>query len=136
MMHLMAARAAHCILIFLILTLGACTDKKSFENFDAASWKEDKNGCKGTRKQLADNFEQIRRDLLGMSQEEVLELLGRPDFQLLMERTQKAYVYFIEPGVQCQGQNQKETSKARTVSFRFSAVNRATEIVYGEGKIF
>jgi tetrahydromethanopterin S-methyltransferase subunit H len=81
---------------------------------------------------LADDFEKVRREFLGMTQEEVLDMLGRPDMQLLLERTQKAYIYYIEPGTQCQGQ--KDISKARTVSFRFNAVNRATEVLYGEGK--
>jgi hypothetical protein len=120
--------------LLLLLLMAACTENKTFTNFDAATWKQDKLGCKGDRRRLAADFEQIRRELLGLTQEEVLSLLGRPDFQLLLERTQKAYVYFVEPGPHCQGE--RETSRARTVSFRFNAVNRATEIVYGEGKPF
>ncbi len=127
-------RLRHYFCIILIPLIAACTENKTFKNFDSAIWRQDKLGCKSDRKRLAAEFEQIRRELLGMTQEEVLSLLGRPDLQLLMERTQKAYVYFVEPGVQCQGQVQ--TSKARTVSFRFSAVNRATEVVYSEGKPF
>lgn len=134
MIQLFTCRIGHYLLIFLMLLTAACTENKTFENFNSAAWKKDKLACKGERKRIAGDFEQIRRELLGMTQEEVLSLLGRPDFQLLMERTQKAYVYFVEPGVQCQGE--KETSKARTVSFRFNAVNRATEIVYSEGKPF
>jgi hypothetical protein len=114
--------------------LTACADKKTFSNFNSAAWKQDKLGCQEERKKMAADFEQIRRDLLGMSQEEVIDLLGRPDFQLLRERSQKAFVYFIEPGVQCQGDS--ETSTARTVAFRFSALNKATEIVYSQGKPF
>ena len=133
MIHQFAGRMRHFFYILLVCLI-ACTESKTFENFDAATWKQDKLGCQGERKRLAGDFEKIRRELLGLTQEEVLRLLGRPDFQLLLERTQKAYVYFVEPGVQCEGD--RENSKARTVSFRFNAVNRATEVVYGEGKIF
>jgi hypothetical protein len=133
MIQLFTARLGHYLFIFFMVILGACSEKKTFSTFDADSWKGDKLACKGTRRQIAGDFEKIRRELLGMSQEEVIDLLGRPDYQLLLERTQKAFVYYIEPGAQCQSQD-KTASKARIVSFRFNAMNRATEVLYGEGK--
>jgi outer membrane protein assembly factor BamE (lipoprotein component of BamABCDE complex) len=78
------------------------------------------------------DFEGIRRKLLGLAQDDVIDVLGRPDFQLLYKRNQKYYIYFIEPGIQCQGE--KENSKARTVSIRFNAVGLASEIIFSQGK--
>ncbi len=120
----------HAVAVSMLL-LG-CTENKTFKSFDNTSWKSDKLACKGERKALADDFEQIRRELLGQSQESIIELLGRPDFQLLYERSQKVYVYFIEPGTQCTGD--KEAAKSRTIYFRFNALNRATEVMYSQGK--
>ena len=134
MISLFITRLGPYFIICMLALQTACRESTTFKNFDSATWKKDKLACKGDRKELSGEFEQIRRELLGMTQEEILDLLGRPDFQLLQERTQKAYVYFIEPGTQCQGD--KETSKSRTVYIRFSAMNRATEILYSEGKPF
>lgn len=68
----------------------------------------------------------------GLTQEEVLEVLGKPDFQRLYQRNQKFYVYFTEPGPQCEGN--ADASRARTVVLRFSAIELVTEVYYDSGK--
>jgi hypothetical protein len=112
--------------------LCACSDSKTFVNFDHQLWQQDKMACQGIRPKLAADFENIRRELLGYTQEDIIDLLGKPDLQLLSERTQKFYVYFMEKGSQCEGNS--ENSKARTVSVRFNAMGLASEIVYAQGK--
>lgn len=127
--------------VFLILIsyaywclLSGCSTSsgKQFTGFDSQSWKQDKQGCTGKRKALSGSFERIRPDLKGLSQAEVLQLLGRPDFQQLYKRNQKFYIYFLEPGIQCEGN--LEQSRARTVIFRFNAVELLTEVYYNTGK--
>jgi len=100
--------------------------------FHADVWKKDKLGCQGQREKLSAEFDSIRRNLRGMSQDEILKVLGRPDFQNLQTRNQKLYIYFVENGEQCQ--NVQANSKARTVVIRFNAVGYATEITYQQGK--
>ena len=119
-------------LVLGLALLCACNDSKTFVNFDQQRWQQDKMACQGVRVKLATDFENIRRELLGYSQQDILEVLGKPDLQLLSERTQKFYVYFIEKGAQCEGDS--ENSKARTVSIRFNALGLASEIVYAQGK--
>ncbi len=128
--------------VFLILLisctygclLSGCSTSsgKQFAGFDSQSWKQDKGGCTGKRKALSESFERIRPDLKGLSQAEVLQLLGRPDFQQLYKRNQKFYIYFLESGIQCGGN--LEQSRARTVIFRFNAIELLTEVYYHTGK--
>ena len=100
--------------------------------FHADVWKKDKLGCQGQREKLATEFDSIRRNLRGMSQDQLLKVLGNPDFQKLQTRNQKLYIYFVEKGEQCQ--NAQANSKARTVAIRFNAIGYATEITYQQGK--
>ncbi|QHT71547.1 hypothetical protein GXP67_35235 [Rhodocytophaga rosea] len=119
------------LLLGLVL-LCACSDSKTFVNFDHQLWQQDKMACQGIRSKLAVDFENIRRELLGYSQQDIIDVLGKPDIQLLSERTQKFYVYFIETGSQCKGDT--GNSKAKTVSVRFNAMGLASEIIYAQGK--
>jgi outer membrane protein assembly factor BamE (lipoprotein component of BamABCDE complex) len=120
------------IVLVVCLLFYSCSQNEKFDSFDSATWKQDKSACKDSRKALMNDFEGIRRELLGLAQDDVIDVLGRPDFQLLYKRNQKYYIYFIEPGIQCQGE--KENSKARTVSIRFNAVGLASEIIFSQGK--
>jgi hypothetical protein len=101
-------------------------------SFQADLWKKDKLGCQGQREKLSAEFDSIRRNLLSMSQDEIRDVLGSPDFQMLQTRNQKYYIYFIEKGEQCQ--NSQADSKAKTIAIRFSATGYATEINYQQGK--
>jgi hypothetical protein len=101
-------------------------------SFQADSWKKDKLGCQGQREKLSAKFDSIRRNLLGMSQDQIRDVLGSPDFQMLQTRNQKSYIYFIEEGEQCR--NSQADSKAKTVAIRFSATGYVTEITYQQGK--
>lgn len=116
------------IWVFLI----SCQEEKKFPNFQAEAWRQDKLGCLGTRQMLAQDFDSIRRDLNGLSQNQLLDILGRPDFQVLYKRNQKFYIYYLEPGNQCQGK--PESSQARTVAIRLSALEKVTEVTYQNGK--
>jgi hypothetical protein len=126
--------------LFIICWIGiltACDSSKNSDwasppHFEAESWKKDKMGCTGLRQQIAEQFDAIRNNLKGLSQDEVRKVLGNPDFQNLQSRHQKMYIYFIEPGAQCF--NIQAESTARTVAVRFNAMGYATEVTYQQGK--
>jgi len=120
---------------FLLISMAifvACSQERTFVNFDQESWQKDKMACGEIRTKMAADFENIRRELLGFSQDDIIDVLGKPDLQLLQGRSQKFYVYFIETGSQCEGKT--GLSQARTVSVRFNALGLATEIIYADGK--
>ena len=121
------------ILTFSLLAicwlLTACQDDARFAGFDSKTWKNDKSGCKGERQAMQADFEKIRLALKGLSQMEVVAVLGSPDLQRLDERQTKSYLYFLEPGNTCA----VAKPDARVVVVRFSAVDNAFEITYEQG---
>lgn len=121
-----------CLALCFYISLAGCGSPKQLEGFDSAAWKSDRMGCQGTRKSMRDQSDAIRLQLRGLSQDEVLDVLGRPDFQRLYERNQKFYVYFVEPGPQCEGK--ADASQARTLILRLSAIELVTEAYYDTGK--
>lgn len=116
------------------IVLAGCGSPKQLEGFDSAAWKSDRMGCQGTRKSMRGQSDAIRLQLRGLSQDEVLDVLGKPDFQRLYQRNQKFYVYFVEPGPQCEGRS--DASQARTLILRLSAIELVTEAYYETGKPF
>ena len=121
------------ILTFLLLAvcglLTACQNDARFAGFDSVAWKNDKAGCKGKRQAMQPDFEKVRLALKGLSQMEVVAVLGRPDLQRLDERQTKSYLYFLEPGNACAAMK----PDARVVLVRFSAVDKVFEITYERG---
>lgn len=61
----------------------------------------------------------------GFKADEIESLLGKPDAQELSARSQRYFIYFIEPGPKCG--NAKENPMALFV--RFSAVGIANEFI-------
>ena len=59
----------------------------------------------------------------GLKAEQIEEYLGKPDAQELYNRSQRYYIYFLEPGPKCE--NALEDPQALFV--RFSAVGIANE---------
>ena len=112
------------LFIFLLcLAFGCGKPLPKFENVDLDKWKNDKNGCKGERLKMFKLFDAQKDKLKGLSEDEILKLLGRPDRNELYKRSQKFYEYFIEPGPVC-----RNDSSDLILSVRFNAVGLAKEI--------
>ena len=109
----------------------ACGPPKQFD-FPAADWQGDRLGCTGRREALAGELEAIRRDLRGLTEPEILDLLGKPDSQALQGRGQKYFVYYLEKGPQCE--NERAAPQARTVAIRLNALGFVTELTYQRGQ--
>lgn len=115
------------ILTFLVLVflLPACTSNGSaLKGIDLTSWKQDRNGCNGKRAALMSAVVGRKDELLGLGENEVLSLLGRPDRTELYANDQKFYHYFMTPSPDC-GQS---SSMASQLIVRFSATAVTTEV--------
>lgn len=115
-----------------LLLLGACSVPDTLKDFDSDSWKSDRNGCDNKRAELVDDFELIRKELYGKKEYVVRNLLGKPDSEELMERSQRIYFYYIEPGDQCQQSDQRRTqmSEANRLQVRLNSVGKVSEVTY------
>lgn len=110
-----------------LVVLNSCKKNASLEGFEAQEWKNDKRGCKGIRNDLVPVVMDQREKILGLSEAEVLETLGRPDFQELSKRNQKFYFYYLVPGEQCK--NGLSGVKEQTLQIRLNSVGYANEIL-------
>ena len=113
--------------ITLLWLAGCTTQPVDIANFDEAAFRADSGGCKGTRNQMQESIFANDSSFKGLSQEEIYATLGKPDRQDLATRSQKYYIYFIEPSPTC---SDTISSQPLTLLIRFSAINRATEISY------
>ncbi len=115
------------MILFTSVILNSCTTRnkkiRKLENFDAKVWIADKNGCSGKRMDLKDQLLASKHFMRGLKSEQIEEYLGKPDAQELYSRSQRYYIYFLEPGPKCE--NAQENPQALFV--RFSAVGIANE---------
>lgn len=95
------------------------------EGIDIEQWKDDKFGCNGFRQNSIDQFSSQKDKLKGLSEDDILKMLGRPDQNELYKRNQKFYHYFVEPSAKCGSADQN----ARRLSIRFNAVDLAKEVM-------
>ena len=115
------------LLISLFLLLLSCHSAVDIEAFDEAAFRADPNGCTGTRAKMKESLFAADRHLKGLTQEEIYATLGKPDRQELATRSQKYYVYYVDPAFECLGDS---TRLPLTLFVRFSAMNRASEVKY------
>lgn len=120
-----------CYLLISLFSALACNPPKTIEGFENAGWKKDKMACSGIRERMATDFEQVRKKLIGLSQDEIIDVLGMPDLQRLDTRNQKFFLYYVAAGNQCQ--DGKVLSVARKIAVRFNATGYVSEVTYQQG---
>ncbi len=90
---------------------------------DLAQWKEDKGGCQNIRTSYLAQLTEQKDELKGLSEGDIIKLLGRPDRNELYKRNQKFYYYDLEPGKSCDS-----TLTNQQLILRFNAMGRAKEV--------
>jgi outer membrane protein assembly factor BamE (lipoprotein component of BamABCDE complex) len=116
----------HKLVVLLLLLFFSCGKSlPTLNNIDLKEWLQDKNACNGKRTAMASAIDEQKEKLLGLSENQIVDLLGRPDHNELYKRNQKFYYYFLEPGTSCTNYNER-TSKQLVV--RFNAMGIAKEV--------
>ncbi len=110
------------------LFLSSCYAPDSWSGFDSETWKADRYGCKGDRKEIIEEFEKIRRDMYGKREIVIRNTLGKPDQEELMAGNQRIYFYYLEKGEQCT--DYRVRSEANWVEVRITAVGKISEVSY------
>ena len=110
-----------------VLILG-CQTAIDIDNFDKEAFRSDPNGCLGIRATMKDPLFAADTHFKSLTQEEIYATLGKPDRQELASRSQKYFVYYIDPAPNCA--DGSDESAPLTLYIRFSATNRASEVKY------
>lgn len=106
----------------------SCSEPVRIDGFESTAWQKDKKACEGQRSQMMGEFESIRRELYGRPEAEIKDILGKPDGEQLMRRGQRVFIYYLEPGGQCNERN--KLSEANRAEVRFNALGKVSEITY------
>jgi hypothetical protein len=122
----MPGSAYRSIVLIAILLTSCGKARPTLDNFDAASWKNDKNGCAGRRGEILASLESQKSKLLALNELDIVALLGKPDQNELYKRNQKFYYYFITPAPACD--SAAHGTEERLV-IRFNAMGLANEIL-------
>jgi hypothetical protein len=113
-------------LLALSLFLLVCCGRPlpTLDSINLEKWKQDKNGCLGYRAESIDRLNAQKEKLRGLSQDEIVQLLGRPDQNELYKRNQKFFFYALSPGKTC-----GTDSVSKKLSLRFNAMGLAKEVI-------
>lgn len=116
--------------LFVFMLLSSCQKEVKIEGFDNEAWKKDQNGCSGIRNEKVDFLKQKKEQLLGLREQQVVQLLGRPDRKELYKRGQKMFIYFTDNGnPKCDSTHVGESALLRV---RFSAIELSNEVTFEE----
>jgi hypothetical protein len=107
---------------FLLISCG--NPLPHLENIDMEKWRLDKNGCSGIRMHSSQSLNSQKEKLRGLTQNEIVELLGRPDQNELYKRNQKFFFYHLSRGKEC-----GVDSISLKLSIRFNAIGLAKEVM-------
>ena len=115
------------LIIALLGTFASCSSKEKkalrLQKFDSETWIEDKSGCNGDRLSMKDELLSVKYNMRGLKTDEIEDLLGKPDAQELYNRSQRYYIYFLDPGPKCG----EAVEEPQALFVRFSAVGIANE---------
>ena len=114
-------------LIFCLIALG-CGGNRNIEEFDSKLWKSDRHGCAGQRLLIKHDLKMSRDHLMGLSENDILRVLGKPDRQELYRRSQKFFVYYITPAAKCEKTIHSDSGSL--LKIRFDALGEANEIIF------
>lgn len=110
---------------FLLFILCCCgSSAPDLEGIDTELWKSDKYGCLGKRTQFIIPITNQKDKLKSLTEDDVIDLLGRPDQNELYSRNQKFYRYFLEPGSSCE----HAVPNPKRLIIRFNAIGLAKEV--------
>lgn len=109
----------------VILFIFGCGRSLPALTIDLKQWAQDRNGCQGLRAKMKSTIEREKEKLLGLTEQQVLTLLSRPDQNELYKRNQKFYYYYLEPSQHC---TPAASVHAIQLVVRFNAMGVAKEI--------
>lgn len=115
------------LLFIMAIGIIACSKAVDLPNFDESKWQQDLNGCQGSRLAMLDNLKAAKDRLKGLSEDEIVMVLGKPDKNELYKRNQKFYIYEITNAPEC-GKLSADSVHVY-LNIRFNATGLAKEVL-------
>lgn len=117
-------------LLFILLSVVSCSKPlPQLEGIDREVWIEDRNACGGKRSLMEVALGKEMEKLKGLSELDVVGLLGKPDEHELYKRNQKFYSYYLTAGPGCPDQ----AELPRMLVIRFNAMGYAQLVSISNG---
>jgi len=110
--------------VLFILIISGCSNNTSV-SFDNESWKLDSYGCHEKRVKLYKVIIECQDEILGLTNKEIIKILGKPERNELYQRNQKFFIYHISPASRCNITNDEEIL---FLFIRFNAVGLSQEV--------
>ena len=117
------------LILLSTITFLSCNRSPELNGFDQDKWQSDTEGCKGYRTTLIDTLLQQKDQLHGLSQNQIGQFLGKADKHELYERSQKFFIYNVEPGNNC---SNTEGDYYRALYIRFNSLDQAVAFTIQE----
>jgi hypothetical protein len=110
--------------ILVVLLVSGCSNDISV-SFDSESWKSDTYGCKEKRIILYKEIIGYQNEILGLSNNQIIRILGKPERNELYRRNQKFFIYHISPASKC---SYTYNGEVLFLFIRFNAVGLSQEV--------
>ena len=112
--------------------MASCQNKNAdLGTFDQKTFRIDRGACEGKREKLIEELKNLRPKILGLTENQVIETLGRYDFQILSRRNEKVFVFYLEKGAHCK--NIQNPTQARSMILYFNAASLVKEVSFQFG---
>ena len=115
-------------LISLFFLFSCSTSLPEIEGMDYEAWVTDKYGCSGKRIELVSLIDLNSKKFLRYNQNEMIDILGRPENQTLFTRSQTIFYYYIRHNPNCIGQETMQDDDQVKLEIRFDALNRSKSL--------
>ena len=115
-------------LISLFFLFSCSTSLPEIEGMDYEAWVIDKYGCSGKRIELVSLIDLNSEKFLRYNQNEMIDILGRPENQTLFTRSQTIFYYYIRHNPNCTSQETMQEDDQIKLEIRFDALNRSKSL--------
>ena len=116
------------IALSLCILTSCKTSPPNIDDLDYEKWELDKFGCSGERMKMVRLLVENKEEFFRYRQNQIIDILGKPDNLTLYERGQTIYFYYIKYHPNCPNLPYRAEEERIKLELRFDALNRSKEL--------